>query len=376
MKKRRGSIRGEVRVSVFCPYPERVINLCAENGIGFRGLKRKGEAETEMTVSPTGAKRLRELERRGYFSVKEKGRSGAPFFLMGLRQRYALFLGLILAIGTVWTSSFYIWQIEVSGNEEIPTAVILAALRDEGIKPGISAFSVDNRMLENRLVLKLPKLAWITVNVRGSTAWVIVREKIEKPVREIKSEVRAVRGGVITSVVVTRGAALVQPGDTVDKGDILCESFPWEERAEAVVKARTWRELSASMPLDCIKKSYTGAEKRRETLVFGEKRINFYLTGGNPYMNCDKITESRRLRISENGLLPLSLCAVELCEWTPSAGTLSEAEAEAILKARLISRLNGDIGAGSVTSTEFSKTVENGVLTLTLSAECLEEISG
>ncbi|MBQ3951867.1 MAG: sporulation protein YqfD, partial [Oscillospiraceae bacterium] len=158
--------------------------------------------------------------------------------------------------------------------------------------------------------------------------------------------------------------------------DILCESFPWEERAEAVVKARTWRELSASMPLDCIKKSYTGAEKRRETLVFGEKRINFYLTGGNPYMNCDKITESRRLRISENGLLPLSLCAVELYEWTPSAGTLSEAEAEAILKARLISRLNGDIGAGSVTSTEFSKTVENGVLTLTLSAECLEEISG
>ena len=57
------------------------------------------------------------------------------------------------------------------------------------------------------------------------------------------------------------------------------------------------------------------------------------------------------------------------------AAELSEREAEAILKARLISRLNGMIGSGSVTDTGFELRRENGLYVLTLRAECLEEIA-
>lgn len=374
MRKILKGIKGYVRASVYCRDTERLINLCAENGIAFRGLKTKESGETELTVSTGGLKKLRELERKGLLSLRVAESFGAPFFLKRLRRRYALFLGLFLALGAVWTSSFYIWQIEVRGNSEIPTAVILSALRREGVKPGASAFSIDNRMLENRLVLKLPKLAWITVNVRGSTAWVIVREKTEKPVREERSEVRARRGGVVVSVVVTRGAAAVKKGDTVEEGQLLCESFPWENRAEARVTARTWHELSAAIPVSCIRKGYTGSEKERSAAVFGEKRINFYITGGNPYASCDKITENERLYFLERGALPIAVTRESFYEWEPQSAEISEREAETVLKARLVSRLNGLIGSGSVTETEFDMKCENGLYVMTLRAECLEEI--
>ncbi len=373
---RRGkSITGSVRVAVFGISAERLINLCATSEIAFRGVKTSGDGETELTVKPSGLRKLRELEKRGLLSLSVKESFGIPYFFKGLRRRYALFLGLLLSVGAVWTSSFYIWQIEVRGNREIPTAVILSALREEGVRPGASAFSVDNRMLENRLVLKIPKLAWITVNVRGSTAWVIVREKTDKPVRKEKSELRAKRGGVVVKVVVTRGTATVQKGDTVAEGQLLCESFPWENRAEARVTARTWYELSEAIPVSCVKKEYTGAEKGRSAAVFGEKRINFCFTGGNPYACCDKITENKRLSFLDRGLLPTSVLRESFYEWRPMAAELSEREAEAILKARLISRLNGMIGSGSVTDTGFELRREDGLYVLTLRAECLEEIA-
>ena len=74
------------------------------------------------------------------------------------------------------------------------------------------------------MILRLPQLRWLTVNVRGSCAEVIVREK--DPLPDITPDdtpvsIYAAATGVILHMDVYAGEARVAPGAAVEPGDVL-----------------------------------------------------------------------------------------------------------------------------------------------------------
>lgn len=375
-------IKGDVRIQVECKYPERFINICAREGVAFKELTRN-ENVSEMTVSIGGYRKLREVSRKtGIFTVKPVERHGVPFLLWRVRKRYALLAGLILCLGAVWFSSFFIWQIDVEGNETVPTWQILSCLKKLGVDIGSSTLSISQARLSNEMLLMIPELSWITLNTHGSRLEVLVREETPKPElidESVQTEVYAGKAGIITDITVNQGVAQVSEGDTVAQGDMLIAgeiigfrgAIP--VRADGEIWARTWYELTLEMPLETVEKRYTGESTTRTAIIIGGKRLNLYFSSGNPYAFYDKITTYDQATLGD-AVLPFTVVKDTYQEYEPVSVTLAQDTAQRILSARLLWILEQQIGEGTVVSTEYQSAENNGVLQVTLRAECTEQI--
>ncbi len=373
-------LRGSVRVRLRCRFPERAVNICASRQVDFWDMEAE-EAGAVLTVHIDGYRRLREAAREtGAFSVQPIRKSGAPFLLWGVRKRVALLLGLVLCVGMVADSSLFIWQIDVVGNETVSTARILGELRRLGVDLGASVFTVNRQNLQNELLLRIPELCWITLNTHGSRIEVRVREAVPKPELHdprVPTEVTAGKTGIITGMMVLSGEPAAAPGDAVEAGETLVSAVLPDgslAHAEAEVWARTRVEMSLRTPLQTLRKRYTGESDRRTAIIFGGKRINFYFTGGNSPALCDRMTSRSTLHIGD-AALPLTLVRERREQYELVPAEWDSAEAERLLKAELLRRLEEELGDGYALSTDFVSTEENGVLTVTLTAECVENIA-
>jgi similar to stage IV sporulation protein len=259
MKKAVNYVRGTIRASVECPYPERLVNVCAQNGIEFWDLERVSPTTVHISLLLQGYRKLGSLAERAGFTIRQAKKTGVPFILWKIRKRYILLAGMLLMFLTVWGMSLFVWEIEVKGNDKVSSRDILAALKELGV--GIGAFgpAVSSEAISNDMLLKIPNLAWIAINVSGSRADVLVRERVPKPVildENAPVMVCAVKSGIITKMSVLEGARVVKVGDTVQTGDLLVTGIMDSRvsgrrtvHAMAEVTARTWYELSAAMPL-------------------------------------------------------------------------------------------------------------------------------
>ncbi|SHH92551.1 similar to stage IV sporulation protein [Sporobacter termitidis DSM 10068] len=385
MKKAVNYIRGSVRVFVECPYPERLVNVCAQNDIEFWDLERVSPTVVHITMHIHGYRRLGALAEKAGFEIRQVQKTGVPFFLWKLRKRYVLLAGMLLMFLTVWGLSMFVWEIDVQGNETVSSQEILASLKELGVGIGSFGPTISSEAISNDMLLKIPELSWIAVNVRGSHADVLVRERLPKP--DILDEkaptmVYATKSGIITKMSVLEGARVCAEGSTVQAGDILVtgvmDSLSSGKRtvhAMAEVYARTWYELSAQMPLETTAKTYTGEKKTKTAVILAGKRINFYFNGGISFAHYDKMTTENTLKLPTGNILPVTIVKEKYSEYTTSGARLAILKADQILQKDLLDRLQLRIGDGSVTTTAFETSEENGVLKVTLKAECLEQIA-
>lgn len=371
--------RGSIKIEVNCKYPERFLNICAQKGIEFRNPKRTGKHTVEMDVYISGYDYLRDLREEYGFTLKRLKKRGVPFFLWKIRKRYALIAGLIIAIGLVWWSSFFIWQIEVSGNEKVSTERILAALEEVGVKIGANSLMLSQQEISNEMLLKIPELSWITVNNAGSRATVMVREDIPKPDildESLEVSVIAEKSGIITEMTVLQGTAEVAIGDTVQAGDLLVSSRMNTRyvHAQAEIYARTWYEMSAQMPLEAYEKVYTGEIVTKKSLIIAGKTIDLYFSGGNLWSGYDKITKEESVELFGKIALPIKTISEQYLEYELLPIKRTRAEIEAELEASIMEDVRAMLGEGEILQTWVSSSNDNGMITVKITVECLERI--
>jgi similar to stage IV sporulation protein len=385
MKKALNFFRGSVRIEVECPYPERFVNICAGNDIEFWDLERISGTVLRVTVHIGGYRRLAALSRRSEFTVRPVKKAGVPYFLWHMRKRYVLVGGAVLCLLAVWVMSFFIWEIDVSGNETVEESEILAVLDELGVGIGTLGLSVDSEELSNKVLQELPELAWFAVNVRGSHAQVLVRERIPAP--EIIDEshpmmVYAEKSGLVTKINALEGDTLCAVGDTVLQGDILISGIMSSETADTrfvhalgEVYARTWYERSACMPLTTVVKDYTGEVETKRAIIIAGKRINLYFNSSILWPGYDKITYEKNLRLPTGNVLPITFVRETYSAYDAVEIELTVEEAEEVLQERLTAELAEEIGSGEILKTDFETAVENGTVTVTMRAECEEQIA-
>jgi similar to stage IV sporulation protein len=309
---------------------------------------------------------------------------GVPFFLWRMRKRYFLLLGLVCCFLAIRVMGLFVWDIDVYGSETVPKARILETLRGLGVAPGAFSFGVKSEALANDMLLQIPELSWFAVNVRGSHADVLVRERVPKP--RIVDETRptmvyAAKSGVITKMSVLEGAPAAAAGDTVEKGDVLVSGVMVSRtggrrlvHAMAEVTARTWYELSARTTLETAVKRYTGEVKERRALIIAGRRINLYFKGGILQSNYDKITLEKNVRLPGGVELPFAVVTERYEAYAPVKTFLGRDAAAELLKEGLMRRLNAELDGGEIASAAFEVTADGGAVTVTLRAECLEPI--
>lgn len=384
-------LRGHVLFTVTGAFPERFLNLCAQNGVAFWDLVWLDEHTLRLRFARRDARRVRGLAEKVMCEVAVGQRSGVPFFLAQFKKRYALLLGLALSLATVCVLSQFVLTVEVSGNEKVPTAAILSELQRQGVRVGAYGPGLKVRQISQQALLAIPDLSWMTVNLHGVRAEVIVREKLPKPeLRDETTPAHVVSGatGIITHMEVLDGQANFQEGDTVLEGEIIISGVTDLKEpkygtvdagqrlvhARGKVYARTWRTLTAQIPLEAQVKTYTGEEQTRLSLLVLGRSVNFFGNGGISMDKYDKITKTYCLTLPGGREMPLALRREQYRGYTPTAWTLDTAAARTMLEEQLAARLRETIGDGEVLKEDFTAREENGLLTVTLLAECQEQI--
>ena len=75
----------------------------------------------------------------------------------------------------------FVLVVEVTGNETVPTPVILSQLRRAGVRPGAYGPAIREMEAANDALRGLPELSYLAVNIYGTRAQVVVHEAEEKP---------------------------------------------------------------------------------------------------------------------------------------------------------------------------------------------------
>lgn len=378
-------MRGKIEVELIGAFPERFLNLCAQNGIAFWSVRKLDETKVRVTMFPQGLKRLQRDAAKAGCEVRVLAKRGVPYFLHRLRGRVALWAGLPVFLIALYIMNQFVWEFEVEGNRTLSDGVILEALAESGVRIGTHRGSIEMTDVKNRMILRLDSLSWIGVNVRGGKATVTVRERVPLPEmvsKDTPSNIVADRDGLILRMDTFSGSPQVQPGQTVKKGQILVsgivDTVNFGARfttSQASVQARTWRDITAVTPATAVGKSYTGRSMTRNALVVAGRRINLYSEGSVTYEHYDKITAQSVFKLPGGMLFPVSLVTETYTEYVPETAELSEEACRLSLYGALETMLYESVNRGEVAAMDVAYERRDGLVGARLTAECVEDIA-
>lgn len=381
MKGLERRIKGSLRYELCGVQPEALLNACAMEGLGFSELSIVDAYTLRLTVAESDRARFEALAPRCRCELRLLEESGGRKDRRLLRRRLPLLLIALAVLLTLLLSSLFIWEIELKGGEELSRGELLRALEECGVSPGVFWPALDADAVRARMLDKLPELAWMTVNVRGSRATVLLLPRSEKPEiyrEDDAADIVAGGTGIILRMSVLSGKAVVQPGQAVLKGETLVTGLldslanaPRAVRSRAEILAETCYEIMAVSPAQTAKTAGEGRTLRRFALCVGKTRVNFYGKAGKALDGYDKMIREDAWGIEGLFMLPVRFIREELRPYASAPGGSPSAEE---LQQRLYDGLAAQID-GEILSASFFVSEEEGRLCVTMRAVCRENIA-
>ncbi len=248
-------------------------------------------------------------------TLKVLGSHGLPEMVKRM-GKWRIFTAAVLAFGllTVWLSGRILF-LQVVGNGEIPTRLILEAAADAGVYFGASRREMQSEQVKNHLLYAIPELRWAGVNTTGCTAVITVRPRSseEMPTDDLPGDIVAVRDAVVTSVYPQTGSVLVQRGQAVQEGQVLISGttdlglLTRTDRAAGEVYGLTRHEITAKLPANHRVRQENGEIRRVRSLIFGKKRFYFSNDSGILHTTCVKMISVKNLTLPGGFRLPVAL---------------------------------------------------------------------
>lgn len=309
---------------------------------------------------------------------------GVPQLVNRYRRRPGIFVGALLFTFILYMSSMFIWSVEIKGTERLSEDEVTEQLAELGCGVGSFIPFIDFYVLCNDYLAQTGNVSWISVNLRGTVAYVELRERIMPEVTEksdTPANIVAAADGIVQHVEVYSGITAVKSGDAVKKGQLLISGVVDSMsvgfravRAEGKVIAQTAVLLEVNVPLEITEKVYTGSTAEEKTIKIFGKSINLFLKGRNLYEKCDTIEVISNITLFDEITLPLSLKTVTYNEYNEESRIMSETEAGALAAVCL----SEDFAVRFAHSEILSRTTESGlydgVYRIICEVSCTEDI--
>lgn len=373
-------ILGRLRAEVFGACPEAVINRCASAGIELGRTEYAGPCTLIINISQLDRGALEDICCSCGCEMKILSIFGGSRMKEKLLKRLPFLISAILICLCLVLSSLFVWDIDIVSDGECNEERILNVLSKNGLDIGSYWPGISPDMLRSELLTELPELSWMTVNVSGSRAMVLVkmREEVPEIFEEKKSaDIVSSRSGRIVDMQVFNGNPLVRAGDEVSEGQTLIGGFaeslsnpPRYLRAKGSVIAETRREMTAVAPEKAERRGELKRRRLRYAVKFGKKRFNLYFNSRKSIDGCVKIIKEYNLGIEGLFALPLSIVREELLSFEKTEGICMT---EDKLEENLLSYAMRDT-EGELLSAEYSQDISDGLVKVSLRAVCLEEI--
>ncbi|MEK6265754.1 MAG: sporulation protein YqfD, partial [Clostridium sp.] len=233
--------KGIITMEIGSLMPEKFINLLWRNGIVVKNIKKINITTVVLQVKLSDYSEISKAAKRTDTRIKIIGRSGLSFFIMKLKNRSALLIGVILFGSIIYYLSTFVWNIDINTERYISPYELRNQIKGFGVIPGLRKKNIDIYELENKLTKGNDEIMWVKVRIEGVKLVVNIIERQSPPIIDIDSEpgnLIANKDGEIVRVFTTEGTAIVINGDMVQKGDVLVKGEQGKEGSVYPVHAQ------------------------------------------------------------------------------------------------------------------------------------------
>ena len=345
-------ILGYVRVEVEGYYIERFINICQNKKIIIWNLKREKGVKLLFNIGINEFKKLKPIARKTNCKLKIMRKRGIPFFIYKYKKRKIFIIFLIIISIFIYSSSRYIWNIEINVGENQVIENIEKDLYDLGLKKGVIKNKIETDKIINEIRLKRDDISWIGIDLKGTNAVVKIIKADEKPDMIEETDycnIIASKSGIITRIIAQNGTAIVNVGDSVKKGDTLIAGYMEGKYTDkryvhslGEVQAKVKYSKSEKIFLKQEKLKETGEKEKRLKIKFNNFQINFYKTLSN-FKIYDTIYLEKKFKLFSDFYLPISFIEITNKEQITETKTYSKEEAIELGKEKLSAEIENDI---------------------------------
>ena len=384
------TLLGYADVAVCHAHAACFFNLCREHHIPYTPLPIKEGAEIVHETDVHFRVRLgvwRELGRlctsRGIRAVEYR-RGGIPVLARRYGRRAGLWAGLLVGAILLWLSGQVVWDVRLEPNEAVDMEQLTAQLKESGLAVGTWLPSLETDAVESRLLLCSEDIAWVSINVRGTVAYVQVRELLKPSAQTVDEPQNLVAScdGVVDSVRLLAGDAVVHAGELVRKGQLLIsgvvDSADTGYRTAAAsgeVWARTEHTLTVEVPRQVEQKVCVERRKGEILLFFFGKTIKVSKSTGIIEGNCDTIKEIKGLTLPGGTSLPISWQTTELVFYEMQTLSLDDAELERRAQTQLRQELLAATQGALLLSKEITSVLTEEGIRMVCQYTCVENIA-
>lgn len=278
---------GYLVISVTGPYPERFLNVCANRHILIWNVFPCAEGKLRCRISMRAFRLLPPVAHKTGVQIKILQKRGLPVWVAKSRKRKLFTLGLLLFLLCMVLVNQFVWKIDIVGSRALTADYITEKLAECGLSIGSFRPGIDEKKLQNKMLIEVPELAWLWVDKSGSKVVVQVKERVLPPAvsdPNAYNDLVAAKDGIVESMVVTAGTPMTALGSTVRKGDLLVSGLlvsdkgaePRYVASQGEIYARVWYEKTKAFSLWSPKKHDTGRYEKKYTLALFGARLHLF----------------------------------------------------------------------------------------------------
>ncbi len=302
-------LRGYVIIRIEGRTLEKFVNMAAAHRIKLADVTMLGPGMMLVRTSVDGYRRLGPVLRASGCRAAIEERVGAAFIVARLLRRRFLVLGAVLFLAALYGSSSVLWTIEIVGVEPPEHEQIIQILHTMGVRRWTFRYRVDCDAIRREITRSLLQLAWVGVELRGTTLTVRGAPKVAPEVPEGPIDIVASADAVITRFILLAGDATAREGDTVLAGQTVVRGRSGAGagdrpvHARALVQGRVWRAGQARIPLTIEQRLRTGRTAVHYVLRLARIQLCLGRTGRFEAYDSEQVSKTLALGRDDSSLV-------------------------------------------------------------------------
>ena len=323
------------KVRVVCADAGIFLSDCIRQHIHLFNIKRINDITVEFCVYSDDYVSVCEICNNSNCQYETLKSTGVKSFFSKYLKRKPFFFGIIVVVLVIYYSTGFIYNIEITGNEYMSKYEILSLLKEAGVNDGASNRKLDVKDIQNNVMLTTDKLAWLWIDIKGTNAYVTIKERIIVPEPENKDEYCnyiSTSDAVITDIMPRYGKPMVKVGDVVRKGDILISGISETQmgeirymHADGVVKGRTWHELDGVYNHTKVNRYLTGNIEKRYSIIIDNSVFPILKENKTSFLEFDHNKIEQKIKFFKK-TLPISFTIDTYCEIIEECVEISDDE--------------------------------------------------
>lgn len=390
-KKNRGTadsfLFGKARLECAADDLIPMLNVLLSMGESYSNIV-SADGVASVDIVYISARRAVALCRASGIEVKAVLLSGLPYYFGRLLSRPGLIAGMIVGLLILILGNSVLWDVRVAANEAVETAEVKTILAEYGVKPGAWLSRIDVGDIQTRIERDSEKIAWMSINVIGTVAYVEVIPEVDEAPEDggegDGSNLVAERDGVIVGYELIAGEPTVEIGRTVRKGELIASGLYDSERfgfrathSKGSVFARTEYLFEAEIPYEYTVREAQSSEISEISIIFFSFRQKIFKKGGFSGTKYDKIYSDIYIYSSGDATIPIGLSVTRVPIFTERAAKRTPAEAVDIAYFEINRKILASIPEAEILSKSFNggENADGTAYKLECRVECIDDIA-